>query len=158
MKYLLIIISIFFLFACTGGENKRGEVTDHNIQTVDTLLYNELKQEARGSVLVVNVFASWCPPCEDETPDFIRFYESSGGSFRLVGLSIDNNLKDLNAFIDKHGINYPVYRAKRDVQRVLRAERIPTTVIYRPDGTVYKTVLGVMDAEDLAEMVAGASK
>ena len=158
IKHLLIIIPLSLLIAACTGSNKGVEVNDHNIQTVDTLFYNQLKQDSRGTVLVVNVFASWCPPCEEETPDFIRLYESSGGSFKLVGLSIDDSLADLNAFIDKHGISYPVYRIKKDVQRMLRASRVPTTIIYRPDGTMYKAVLGMIDAKGLAALVKEAAK
>jgi thiol-disulfide isomerase/thioredoxin len=151
MKKILIISFTLLFLACT----KQAPVSS-DIVTIDTSYYNKIKTDNRGKVLVVNVFASWCPPCEEETPDFVRFYADKDDNFELVGLSIDESLSDLQTFVDKHQINYPVFRIESDIQRQLRANKVPTTVIYKPDGTVYTTALGLLTEAKLSELIRDA--
>ncbi len=154
MKKIIFILC----FALLSAACNRQVPVDSDIVTIDSSYYNKIKADNRGKVLVVNVFASWCPPCEEETPDFVDFYAAKGPDFELVGLSIDESLPDLQEFVTKHGINYPVYRIERDIQRQLRAAKVPTTVIYKPDGTVYTTALGLLNKGTLASLIREAGK
>ncbi len=148
---------IALLVLCiTGCREKRvpAETVVSDVPALAASEYDKLKKDNLGKVLVVNVFATWCPPCEEETPGFVKVYDELGGdSFELVALSIDSRKADIISFVNFYGMRYPVYQIKGDLQRRLYADKIPTTLIYRPDGRLYTSVLGAISEENLAGIV-----
>lgn len=154
-KLFLVLIVAVFAFGCKKDNDSSAE----SIVMINSSYYNKLKEENKGKVLIVNVFASWCPPCKVETPDFVEFYSQKGDNdFEIIGLSIDESSKDLIKFMDKYGVNYPVYRITPELQRKLYAERIPTTVVYNPNGMMFTSILGVINGEQLGEIIDKASQ
>ena len=155
MKKLLIVLFLLttFLAGCTPAQESTS-----GIQRMDTAGYKELMGNNAGRVVVINIFASWCPPCEIETPDFVTMYASPGRSFELIGLSIDDNAAELAAFMKKHGVNYPVYIIDKRLQRRLMADKVPTTIIYKPNGEIFDMHFGLLTRHELRRIVFNAGK
>jgi thiol-disulfide isomerase/thioredoxin len=61
-----------------------------------------------GKPLIVNFFASWCPPCKQETPMLARFYRTEHGSVPMVGLDENDETGNALAFARADGVTYPV--------------------------------------------------
>jgi cytochrome c biogenesis protein CcmG, thiol:disulfide interchange protein DsbE len=61
-----------------------------------------------GRPLIVNFFASWCEPCQQETPLLARFYRTEHGKVAIVGLDENDVLGSAMSFIRKEGVGYPV--------------------------------------------------
>jgi cytochrome c biogenesis protein CcmG, thiol:disulfide interchange protein DsbE len=61
-----------------------------------------------GKPLIVNFFASWCPPCKSETPLLARFYRSEHGKVALVGLDENDVVGNATKFIGSDGVTYPI--------------------------------------------------
>jgi len=61
-----------------------------------------------GKPLIVNFFASWCPPCKQETPLLARFYHAEHGKIALVGLDENDSLANALKFTSHEGVSYPV--------------------------------------------------
>jgi cytochrome c biogenesis protein CcmG, thiol:disulfide interchange protein DsbE len=61
-----------------------------------------------GKPLIVNFFASWCPPCQQETPLLARFYRAEHGKVALVGLDENDVVANALKFTRAKGVNYPV--------------------------------------------------
>ncbi|MDR2104353.1 MAG: TlpA family protein disulfide reductase [Deferribacteraceae bacterium] len=146
---LLIAFILALITACSGGrENAIGQSE-----------YEKIKSERSGKVLVVNVFASWCPPCAAETPGFVSLYAQDGGeNFEIVGLSIDENRRELDRFLSRYKVNYPTFVIDETLQRRLFADKVPTTVIYYPDGEYYATIFGAVNKPTLLMHVEKAQK
>jgi peroxiredoxin len=62
----------------------------------------------RGSYVVLNVWATWCPPCQYEIPDIIEFARDHAGDVAVLSISVDEPGTDVAAFAEEYGINYPV--------------------------------------------------
>jgi len=120
---------------------------------------NHRLEEWRGSVLVVNFWASWCPPCIHEIPDLVRFqsrYADQG--LVVVGVGVDA-VRPLGNVRRSLGINYPVLVLDEADSPALLAEWgnhdgfIPYTVVVDRDGRVHYTHRGVLDGETFDAVV-----
>lgn len=61
-----------------------------------------------GKPLIVNFFASWCPPCKQETPLIAKFYRDEHGSLAVVGMDENDVLANAEKFVKADGVSYPV--------------------------------------------------
>jgi peroxiredoxin len=90
----------------------------------------------RGEVVVVNVWATWCPPCRVETPGFVDLQTEFDGEVQFLGLSTDESEADVRAFAEEYGINYPLLVGPNRAGRGYRVPALPTTFLVDRDGRV----------------------
>lgn len=120
----------------------------------DTKGVNQAMSQWQGKVLVVNFWATWCPPCREEMPAFSRLsvkYAANGVQF--VGISIDT----LNNVLDFHKTNpvqYPLVIGTMDtVQSTVALGNaslgLPFTAIFARDGKLHSVKLGKLAEDDL---------
>ena len=101
----------------------------------------------RGKVLVVNFWATWCVPCREEIPIFVKLqdkYREQGLQF--IGIAIDQR-ENVEAFVREFKMNYPVLLGGVDTVEVSRQAgnrigALPYTVIINRDGKIVETALG----------------
>ncbi len=105
----------------------------------------------KGKPLVVNFWATWCPPCKLEIPWFIELkkqYSTQG--LEILGVSIDDSPAELIAFATEHKMNYPVL-VGLDQDKMLEAYEaeasVPVTWFIRKDGTVQGRTIGINSRE-----------
>ena len=101
--------------------------------------------DLKGKVVVLDFWATWCPPCRAEIPDFIALQKKySAVGLAVIGVSVDQaSLKTVKAFAEKNGINYPVVLAdNKIVDSFGGIDGLPTTFIIDRKGNIVKQHLG----------------
>jgi len=112
----------------------------------------------RGKVMVVNFWATWCAPCLEEIPEFVRMQEKFGHrGLQFVGIAIDNPDK-VREFAAKFKMNYPVLVGEMEAIELVRKvgnERggLPFTVIMDRKGRLIGTELGGLNEQKLTALV-----
>jgi peroxiredoxin len=107
-------------------------------------------------VLFLNFWATWCPPCRAEIPDFVEAYaEQKENGLEILGISLDTKGKEaVAAFVEQYKINYPVVlesRAKTEkiVEDYQPGQFIPTTIIIDKSGRIRHKQVGAVNKETL---------
>lgn len=105
----------------------------------------------KGRPLIVNFWATWCPPCKKEIPWFIEFKNKyAGQGLEILGVSIDDPAPELKAFAAEYKMNYPVLMGL-DQDKMLEAYdavvSVPVTWFIKKDGVVQGRNIGINTRE-----------
>ena len=107
----------------------------------------------KGKVIMLNFFATWCPPCRVEIPELVNVRKKyAEKDVLIVSLSLDEDAKAVPPFVEKMKMTYPVFMADRDIAKAFKISQIPHNAFYSRDGQLTLSEPGMADAE-MVEMV-----
>ncbi len=102
--------------------------------------------ELRGRVVLVNFWATWCKPCEEEMPSMQRLYETHGpAGFELLAVSVDaaKDRDEVAAFRERYGLTFPILLdPDQVVSRRYQSFRFPETLLIDREGIVVERYVG----------------
>lgn len=108
--------------------------------------------EARGTALLINVWATWCVPCREEMPELQDISERYEGELRVVGVSIDDEGYDgeVTSFTNNLGVSFELTRDEdRKVVRTFRTAGVPETILVDPNGIVAYRWRGPLENDEV---------
>ncbi len=125
--------------------------TTDQLPEMDVAGFDELRGQVRGTPLVVNLWASWCGPCQAEGPDLSAAAERYGDRVQFLGVDVqDNRVDAVSKFIHRFGLSYPsVFDVPGAIMSDLGIVGPPATFFYRADGTLLRSIPGQITADDL---------
>ena len=110
-----------------------------------------------GKVVVVNFWATWCPPCRKEMPDLDALYKKFKGQGLIVLAISDEDEAKVRAFLKTRPVSYPVMLDKgRQVNELYRVEGIPKTYIYSREGKLVTESIDMRTRTQFLEMLGRA--
>ena len=98
----------------------------------------------RGRVVLVNFWATWCPPCVQEMPSLERLHRALGGEgLSVLGVSVDEDEAAVREFVSRHGMTFPILRDPGGrTAASYRTTGYPETFVIGPDGTILRILVG----------------
>lgn len=113
----------------------------------------------RGRTVIVDFWATWCPPCLFQVPELNEFWKThkDSGDVMVIGVAVDVEGAEVVApWAEEQGVVYQLVIGSEDVARAFGAVGFPTLVIVRPDGTIDSRHVGLVEVKDLETLVAAA--
>lgn len=113
----------------------------------------------RGQWVVVNFFATWCPPCVEEHPELVAFAERNGADAQLVSVAFDDTeVAAVERFFADNGGEWPVITAGAGGASLdYGVKKLPESFLVNPAGTVVAKINGGVTAAQLDALIAEAS-
>ena len=108
--------------------------------------------EHRGRIVLVNFWATWCPPCREETPDLVRLYERyKDRGVEFAGITTDENPASVvPEFLDDYRVTYPILVPAPESALAQAIEALPTTFLVDRDGRIARTWNGMAREKQIA--------
>jgi thiol-disulfide isomerase/thioredoxin len=110
----------------------------------------------KGKVVLLNFWATWCPPCRAEMPDLIRMqreYRSRG--LRVIGITYPpQEGGEVREFVRKLGVNYPIALGSKETKALFdRTETLPLTLVIDRKGNIIERIEGILLAQEFEQKI-----
>jgi len=113
----------------------------------------------KGKWVLVNYWATWCPPCLEEIPDLIALHENKKNNLVVIGVAMDyRNAKQVTDFADGLLVDYPIVLGNPQVvSQIGPAQGLPTTYLYNPEGKMVAQQVGLITRAAVESYLASKS-
>ncbi|UTJ05607.1 TlpA family protein disulfide reductase [Arcobacter roscoffensis] len=165
----LSILSILFFTGCSSEDKKTTDVTQEetvikksneiSLTTIDnktiTIINDDNKykiKEYPNKIVLLNFFATWCPPCKAEIPNLITLQEKYQGDFKVISVLLEKNKsnEEIVEFSNKFNINYDVTNTEDNFKladKIGPIKSIPTMFMLDKNGDVFQKYIGIVPVE-----------
>ena len=154
-KSLIVsIITALFIISCTDMQ-KQSDTTASDFTLQDMNGRTVKLSEYRGKVVLIDFWATWCPPCRAEIPHIEKIHNAyKDKGLVVLAISIDQGDWDLvKSFLKSYGVTYTVLKGTDDVQMKYGVRTIPLTLILDKNGNIAKQYFGFGDEDDLEKHI-----
>jgi len=166
----LSILSILFFTGCgseekktaTSGETQETVKKDEKsiqLKTIDNKNITIIKEndkyiikEYENKIVLLNFFATWCPPCKAEIPNLIELQNKYNKDFTVLSVLLENDKsnEEIQEFANDFKINYPVTNSKGNfdlAKAIGPVQSIPTMFMIGKDATIFQKYVGIVPVE-----------
>ena len=152
----LVFLLSGLIFGCDKGESP-GASADAKVSMGETAPdftlenmqgENVTLSDLRGQVVLVNFWATWCPPCRQEMPSMEKLYQHfQGQEFEMLAINVEENGPEaVSSFLKDKSHSFPIlFDPQGQAQRLYNVSKYPETFVVNKDGIVVEHVMGAID-------------
>ena len=163
---IVVIIVLVILYVAFGTKVEKigddgepvniGETApDFNAEYVDGEIFT--LSDARGKVVILNFWATWCGPCCEELPAFQKLHDEYGDKLQVIAIDYGESEKEVSGFIKENGYSFPVaLDMDGSISALYPTDGIPYTLIIDKNGIIRQIFVGAKSAEEQYELYKNA--
>jgi thiol-disulfide isomerase/thioredoxin len=150
----------FYLLALSLLFSAMAQVRAADFAMTDTEGKTHKLSQYKGKWVLVNFWATWCPPCLEEIPDLIALHDNKKNNVVVFGVTLDyRNAKQITDFAENMMITYPIILGDRKLaSQIGPIDGLPTTYLYNPQGKLVAHQLGPITSEAVMDFVRSTGK
>ena len=152
MRLLVVFVLLF-------AGPAMAEPVEYSLPDLDGKMHS--LADYKGKWVIVNYWATWCPPCQEEIPDLVNFHDSHKDHDAVVlGINLEDvGEEQLESFVESFLISYPILRSEPLATTPLGpVPGLPTTYIVAPDGSPVARQVGPVTSKQLEDYIASKQK
>ena len=154
MNKIIIAVSVLFLSSVAGSAQVSRPAPNLRLKTIDGRVFD--LSEYKGKVVLLNFWATWCPPCRQEIPELIKLQRAHRRQgLQIVGVTFPpQGLSQVRRFAQRANIDYPIALGTKETKLLFAAtETLPMTAVIDPQGNVRDVIEGIMYKDEFDEKV-----
>jgi thiol-disulfide isomerase/thioredoxin len=152
LKAAVLALLLFFVPAVAKAQNSTPpqlKLKDIRGRAIRLIAY-------RGKVVLINFWATWCPPCRAEIPELVKLqrdYRSRG--LQVIGVTYPpEKLTEVRQFVRRAKMNYPVALGTKRTKLLFTSnETLPMTIVIGKDGRVHEIIEGILLPEEFEQKI-----
>jgi peroxiredoxin len=147
----LCLLASLVLFACNSKDSKTNVSAGSSASAPDFALKDLSGKTLRLSsyrqhVILLEFWATWCPPCKASIPELNSLQERyKARGFTVIAVSLDNGDVDLAEFVRSNAITYPVVLGSEEVSQRYNVNSVPVSFLIDKEGRIIHTYMGFTD-------------
>lgn len=156
----VLLAAVLVAAGCGSDADEVGNVESEAVDTAVSFTFDTFEGDKMAfddlpdGPVVLNFFASWCPPCIAEMPDFQAVSQAFGTEVQFVGLAVQDRVENAVELVEETGVTYQVGNDQNGtIFSSFGGLGMPTTVFITADGTVAEVHSGVLDADALTKTI-----
>jgi peroxiredoxin len=153
--HLLILLCLVLIFwQCAGDPHPGNSNHEFDFGLPDLAGNTHSLNDYSGRILVVNFWATWCPPCSDEMAKLNEFYgKYKPDGLEVVGIALDKDSLDLVApFVKENQIKYTILLGDQEsLNQLKNFKGVPTTLVFDRSGEIRKKFDGSFEEQEMEE-------
>ncbi|MCK9209725.1 MAG: TlpA family protein disulfide reductase [Ignavibacteriaceae bacterium] len=154
-----VIFFVFVMFMCSSNAfSQDKKAPNFSLKSVDgkTVKLSDYKNK----VVLIDFWATWCPPCRKGIPDLIELQKEFKKDFVVLGISVDSDTKgDVPSFIKNYGINYPIVYGDESTAKLFGGvSGIPTSFLIDRKGNIVDKHVGLVPKETFVTTIKSLLK
>ena len=144
---LFLVLALFWMGLASAAEN---------FTLIDAQGKSHSLAGYRGKWVIVNFWATWCPPCLEEIPDLVAIKESRN-DVQVIGITMEfQDAEQVMQFADGMFVNYPIVLGDRRISESIgKVDGLPTTFIYDPQGRLAERHIGKITRKQIERLIGG---
>jgi thiol-disulfide isomerase/thioredoxin len=149
----LIVIAILFSSSFAGFGQAPRPAPTINLKTIDGQIFS--LEDYKGKIVLLNFWATWCPPCRQEIPDLIKYQRTYRRQLQVIGVTYPPETgSQVRRFARRARMNYPIALGTKETKlRFASSETLPITVIIDAQGNLHDVIEGIMYRDEFNEKV-----
>lgn len=153
-KVAVFLIIVFSLAYASNASAKPANAPDFNLRVLNSSIsgYTNFSLSSfKGRVVILNFWATWCPPCRAEMPMMESFYNSyKSKGVIVVGINVNSNVAGVRSFAKHYGITFPVlYASSSLISDYGNIDQIPQTFFISKSGKIMYHLVGEIPEKGL---------